>query len=138
MGEKIGEVYECDPDEGQGTGYQVLFETNVSKERVIIGDKAVNLYIKDDRVVGVDIGTVFDGPIPTTGRMYAFIEITKDDNDQIDPKKSKTVVALRDRYDGGTLYEEILEETLNSGWKIPGYTLEDLLGKKTDEIDLLQ
>ncbi len=138
MAKEIGKAYRCDPDKGQGEGYQVLFETDVSQERVEIGDETLNLYIKDDRVVGVDTGTVFKGPMPTTGLMYAFTEITEDDNGQIDPEKSKTIVAERDRYDGGSLYEETLKETYDSGWRIPDYALENLLGKKTDEIDLLK
>ena len=137
MGKEIGKVHRCDPDEGQGEGYQVLFETDVSKERVEIGDKAVNLYIKDGRVVGVDTGTVFAGPIPTTGMMYALTEITEEDG-QIDPKKSTAVIAERDRYDGGDSREVSLEEIYEIGWKIPDYTIKDLLGKKTDDIDLLQ
>jgi len=75
--------------------------------------------------------------MPTTGKMYAFTEIIEEDG-QIDPKKSKTVIAVRDRYDGGDLYRETLEETYEIGWKLIGYALEDLLGKKTDEIDLLK
>ncbi|NOQ38506.1 hypothetical protein GQ472_06485 [archaeon] len=137
MGEKIGKVYTCDPDKGQGEGYQVLFGIDVSEESVKIRDKGLNLYIKDGRVVGVDTGTVFGAPWPTTGMMYALTELIEE-NGQIDPVKSTAVIAERDRYDGGEKREVNLKEIYEIGWNIPDYTLENLLGKKTDEIDLLQ
>ncbi len=117
-------------------GYRVEFQEDVTEKTVEIGTKTPTIFIQDNIIVGIDTGTVFDGPMPSTGKMYALLEL-KITDDKIDPIQSKVGIAERDRYDGGSKQEYTLEELYAMHFEIEDWNIEDLLGKSINTIDFL-